>query len=491
MFCSGSVPSGFGHRYPERFVSAPVDNPYRLLPSVEEVLQQHGGQVEAAVGRDLAVRFARTAIDELRGRVVSENLTAEQLERELATGCLARDLFERVQRELRRGVRRAINATGVVLHTGLGRAVVDPEAARRMAEVASSYCVLEVDRDTGRRNRRDDRLSELLARATGAEAGIAVNNNAAAVFLCLSTFAQKRETIVSRGELVEIGGSFRMPDVMERAGTRLVEVGTTNRTRVADYAGALTSETGLLLKVHRSNFAVAGFVEEVSAKELGALGTESGHVTAFDLGSGLLETDEPLGPAFRDETLVRTAVESGVSVVTFSGDKLLGGPQAGLVVGTALAVSAMRDNPVYRAMRLDKVALAGLEATLERYVHGTAHELPVQRMLRATAAELAPRAARLAQELSELPGVTARDADADSEPGSGSAPGTKIPTRAVRVELAGRSTDALADALRAGDPPIFTRIHEQAVWLDPRTLLEGDDEQVVGAFRALAGPEHD
>lgn len=481
----------FGHRYPDRFVSAPVDNPYRLLPSVEEVLLQHGGQVEAAVGRDLAVRFARAAIDELRGRVVREALTVERLERELATGWLARDLFERVRRELGRGVRRAINATGVVLHTGLGRAVVDPEVARRMAEAASSYCVLEVDRETGQRNRRDDRLSELLTLATGAEAGIAVNNNAAAVFLCLSTFAQNRETIVSRGELVEIGGSFRMPDVMERAGTRLVEVGTTNRTRIDDYARALTADTGLLLKVHRSNFAVAGFVEEVSAVELGQLGEESGLVTSFDLGSGLLETEVPLGDAFRDETLVRAAVESGVSVVTFSGDKLMGGPQAGLVVGTALAVSAMRENPVYRAMRLDKVALAGLEATLERYVRGSGHELPVQRMLRATAAELAPRAARLAKSLADLAGVSARDEDADSEPGSGSAPGTKLPTRAVRVELAGRSADALADALRAGDPPIYTRIHEQAVWIDPRTLLEGDEEQVVGAFRALAGAEHD
>jgi L-seryl-tRNA(Ser) seleniumtransferase len=395
-----------------------------------------------------------------------------------------------VRGEERSGLARAVNATGVVLHTGLGRAPVHPEVAARMAEAARSYVTLEIDRATGQRGRRDDRLSTLAARLTGAEAAICVNNNAAAVVLVLSTFASGRAAVVSRGELVEIGGSFRIPDVMARAGARLCEVGTTNRTRAADYRkGAVESDAGLLLKVHTSNFEVVGFTEEVGARELAALGAELGIPTAFDLGSGLLDPDgaTPLAGHLGREPLVHAAVAAGVDVVTFSGDKLLGAPQAGVLVGRRATIERLRKNALYRALRLDKVAIAGLEATLELYLDGRADEIPTRAMLLADTAEITATAERIAAALGALGGVRAEVIEAASQPGSGSAPTIELPTRAVAVTHAGCSVDELARALRAGDPPVFARIADGRLVVDPRTLLPGDEDALVAAFRRL-GP---
>jgi L-seryl-tRNA(Ser) seleniumtransferase len=379
-----------------------------------------------------------------------------------------------------------VNATGVVLHTGLGRAPLHPEAAEAVAAAARGYGVLELDRWSGERNRRDERASVLLARLTGCEAAVAVNNNAAAVLLVLNTFAHGRETLVSRGELVEIGGSFRMPDVMERAGTKLVEVGTTNRTRLSDYRAALSARTGLVLKVHRSNFRVEGFVEEVGAAELAGLAREHGVASAYDLGSGLLEAaGAPVPPGLADEPRVAEAVASGADVVTFSGDKLLGGPQAGLAVGRAAAVAALRANPLYRALRLDKLTLAGLERTLELYLAGRGGELPARALLALPEAELERRAETLRARLAGLGGLTVfvqRDA---SQAGSGSAPGVALPTHVVCVSHARLPAAALSDALRAADPPVFARIKDGRVVLDPRTLLAGEDELVARALAAL------
>ncbi len=469
-------------------MSSRAQNPYRLIPSVEHVLGlAEIAALEHQVGRDLLVRLVQSELDAWREEVRA-GLDAGELERRLSEDRLARAIVERVQRERRRGLVPVVNATGIVLHTGLGRAPVHPEVAAAMERVARSYCVLEVDRETGERNHRDGRLGELLARLTGAEAGIGVNNNAAAMLLALQTFAAGRETLVSRGELVEIGGSFRMPDVMERAGTRLVEVGTTNRTRIGDYRAALRPETGLLLKVHTSNFRLVGFVEEVGAAELGELGRQAGVPSVFDLGSGLLECEGTtrLDACLGDEPLVRAAVASGVDVVTFSGDKLLGGPQAGLLVGRREALAAMRKNPIYRALRLDKVTLAGLERTLELLLAGRGDELPTRAMLRAGPDELWPRAERIATALDRLEGFTARVALGAGQPGSGSAPGVELPGFVVRVRPSGRSVDRLAHELRAGDPPVFARIHEDELVLDPRTLLPGDEDALLVAFRALA-----
>ncbi len=463
-------------------------NPYRALPGVDEVLSRpEVARLSGRMRRELLAACVTEILGRWRSEIGSGELDLAGLQERLARDELLHALEAHVLREEKSGLVRVINAAGVVLHTGLGRAPVHPEAARAMEEAARSYVVLEVDRFTGERSQRDERLSVQLSRLTGAEAGIAVNNNAAAVLLLLNTFAQGRATIVSRGELVEIGGSFRMPDVMERAGTALVEVGTTNRTRLEDYRRAADGRTGLLLKVHTSNFRLVGFTEEVGAAELALLGRELGVPAAFDLGSGLLGSEGANTlDVLEGEPLVRDAVASGVDVVTFSGDKLLGGPQAGLLVGRQTALAALRKNPLYRALRLDKVTIAGLERTLALVLAGRADELPARAMLRAGAEELFPAAERIARAIGRLPGLAAEVVDERSQPGSGSAPGVFLPTAAVRVRSRRFSSTELAARLRTGEPPVFARVHEDALLLDPRTLLPGDEALLVAAFVALA-----
>ena len=469
-----------------------ASNPYRLLPKIDDVLARP--DVQALVERSDRERVSAFLDDLLaawRSSIGAGELDAEGVKERLGRGELVRSLAARVEREEKSGFVRVINAAGVVLHTGLGRAPVHVEAAKAMERAARSYGVLEVDRFSGRRNQRDDRLSELLCRLTGAEAGICVNNNAAAVVLLLSTFSAGKETLVSRGELVEIGGSFRMPDVMEKANARLVEVGTTNRTRAADFRSARTDHTGLLLKVHTSNFKVVGFTEELDEKDLAELGRELGVPSAYDLGSGRFEGEsiQPLD-MLGGEPLVRVAVESGVDVVTFSGDKLLGAPQAGLIVGTRDAVACMRKNPMYRALRLDKVTIAGLERTLELYLEGRADEIPARAMLLKAREAIRPDAEALVEGIDALEGFTAELVEATSQPGSGSAPDVFLPTYCARVSHASWSVEELAARLRAGEPCVFARIQDDALLLDPRTFLrsEGVDdlEGALAAFRALA-----
>ena len=462
---------------------------FRLLPSVDELLRHPRiVELEQSLGRDQVRAFCQEALEELRSAILSDRLEGEELDRELSLEAVTQRIAGLAQRDGESGLGRVVNASGVVLHTGLGRAPVHPEVAERMAEMARSYCTLEIDRESGQRGVRDARLSELLSRLTGAEAGICVNNCAGAVLLTLSTFAGGREAIVSRGELVEIGGSFRMPDVMKAVNAKLVEVGTTNRTRVADYRSRVGPDTGLLLKVHTSNFRVVGFTEEVSERELGELGTELGVPSAFDLGSGLYESPE-LAPLdfLAGEPRIKEAVESGVDVVMFSGDKLLGAPQAGLLVGKKETIQRLRKNPVYRAVRLDKATLAGLEATIEMLVAGRGAELPTRRMLTANKDEVGQVAERLAGELCAHGSLSVRVLDSDSQPGSGSAPTIYIPTRAVAVRHESLSAGELARALRLGEPSVWGRVQDDQLILDPRTFLEGDFERVVAAFRTLLG----
>ena len=454
------------------------------MPSVEQALGREDVRAHAgAVSRELLVRFVQERLELLRAQIGAGELDEEGT-REALVG-LGAAVTARVTAERKSGVLPAINATGVVLHTGLGRAPVHPEVARAMAAAAGGYCILEVDRLTGRRNQRDARLSELLRRLTGAEAAIAVNNNAAAVLLALNTFASGRETIVSRGELVEIGGSFRMPSVMERAGTRLVEVGTTNRTRAGDFRAAVGEETGLLLKVHTSNFKLVGFTEEVAAPDLALLGAALGVRSVYDVGSGRIEPEgaRPLG--LSADPLIGDAVASGIDVVLFSGDKLLGAPQAGLVVGKRDAVAEMRANPLYRALRLDKVALAGLERTVALYLEGRADEIPSRAMLLAEPGRVREDAEAIARALEARDGLAARVEAGASQPGSGSAPGVLLDTRVVRVRHRKLSAEELAARLRAGEPPVFARIHEDELVLDPRALLPGDRERLLAAFAAM------
>lgn len=476
-----------GNKSPE---AAGSPNPFRALPGVDDALRSLGDRVAGtdldAVTAAVRTELVQGALEALRARIGRDGLDHAAVEAEVDSGRFTDGIEARMRVEAGRGVVKAVNATGVVLHTNLGRAPVHPDAAERMRAAASGYCVLELDRFSARRNERDARLGVLLSRLTGAETGIAVNNCAAAAFLMMQTYAGGQEAIVSRGELVEIGGSFRVPDVMARAGAELVEVGTTNRTRIGDYAAAITESTGLLMKVHTSNFRVVGFTEEVDPADLAKLGRERGVTTGWDLGSGRIEADGARSmDVVGDETVVRDAVASGVDAVAFSGDKLLGGPQAGLIVGRHDAIRALRKNPIYRALRLDKVALSGLEETLSILLSGRGDELPSRRLMHATAADLEPSATRIASAINALDGFQARTVASTSQPGSGSAPTVFLPTTAVRVVASSMKADDLANRLRAGGPPVFVRIHEDAVLLDPRALLPGDEELLIGAFGAL------
>ncbi|HSS60291.1 MAG TPA: L-seryl-tRNA(Sec) selenium transferase [Candidatus Limnocylindrales bacterium] len=374
-------------------------------------------------------------------------------------------------------LRRVINATGVVLHTNLGRAPLSQAAVDALA-VAAGYSNLELDLETGRRGERAALVSGLLTTLFGCDAALAVNNNAAAVLLALTVLAKGKEVVVSRGQLVEIGGSFRMPDVMRLSGARMVEVGTTNRTRAADYAQAITPRTAALLRVHTSNFRVTGFTESAPPAELAEIARRHSVLLIDDLGSGATEHvgDEP--------TIAESLQHS--DVVTFSGDKLLGGPQAGILLargeaGTQ-AMKKMARHPLARAVRIDKLTLAALEVTLRQRLTGRAEEVPVERMLRATAAELRRRAAMWSVKLADR-GVETSLVDGSSAVGGGSLPEHDVPT--VLLALKGPASRLLV-ALRHGNPPVIARIEKDELRIDPRTVLKGEDETLIDAIEAAA-----
>jgi L-seryl-tRNA(Ser) seleniumtransferase len=369
-------------------------------------------------------------------------------------------------------LRRVINGTGVVLHTNLGRAPLSQAAIDALA-VAAGYSNLELDLESGRRGERAALVSGHLAALFGSDAALVVNNNASAILLALTALCKGKEVVVSRGQLVEIGGSFRMPDVMRLSGARMVEVGTTNRTRAADYEDAITPRTGALLRVHTSNFRVTGFTEAAPLDAMADVARRRGVLLIDDLGSGATEV-------IADEPTVAASLEH-CDVVTFSGDKLLGGPQSGIVLGRGesgdAAVKKMSRHPLARAVRIDKLTLAALEATLRQRLTGRAADLPVERMLHANADDLRRRAAMWVVKLADR-GVEATLVDGDSAIGGGSVPGHGLPT--VLVALAGPASRLLA-ALRRGDPPVIARIEKDACCIDPRTVLRGEDETLIDA----------
>ena len=382
---------------------------------------------------------------------------------------------------------RVVNATGVVLHTNLGRAPLGPAALARLALVAARYSNLELDVPTKGRGSRYVHVDELLCRLSGAEASVVVNNNAAAVLLALESLARGREVVVSRGELIEIGGAFRIPDILGRSGARLVEVGTTNRTRLEDYANAVTPETALLLKVHPSNYRVVGFTESVATAELAELGRARGVPVLEDLGSGCFVDLRPWGLP-REPTVPET-VAAGADVVTFSGDKLLGGPQAGIVVGRRALVERLRKNPLNRALRIDKLTLAALEATLRAYEEpATAvREIPTLRMLSESATVVRRRAGRV---LHRVP-VAARTAlglaivAGRSEVGGGALPLAELPTAALALGTAAHPAGALEARLRTGRPPVIGRIAADRLLLDCRTVMDDEVSLLAAALTAL------
>lgn len=471
----------------------------RLLPQVEKVLRQE--RIEALATRHPrpeVTRAVRGVLDGLRRAIISiekdGNSSAaegeartEALARRLDPEGIAREVESRLAERSRPAYRRAINATGIILHTGLGRAVYS-EAARAAIDAAiEGYALVEVDAATGERNRREVHIANLLRELTGAEAATVVNNNAGATLIVLAALARGREVIVSRGQMVEIGGAFRIPDVMEESGARLVGVGTTNRTYIEDYRRAITPQTGLLLQVHTSNYEITGFARHTPLDELVALGREHGIAVVSDLGSGCFIDLSPFG--FRKEPLVADSVRAGADIVCFSGDKLLGGPQAGLILGKREAVERVRSHPLFRALRIDKVTLAGLEATLRIYrdPEGAREAVPPLRMISMTESEVRARASRFVKKLSGLEGVEGKLVRTQAQAGSGSLPSQDLPSWAVAVSLKGRTPTETAGRLRAAEPPVFSRVHADEVLLDFRTLLPGEEKPLFDAIRAAVG----
>lgn len=448
----------------------------RKIPKVDELLRR---PALAALAPVPAAEAVRQELDELRRGMLSGEIQevpeAEELERRI---------LDRARRNAMPSLRGVINGTGVVLHTNLGRACLSEEAARAAYDVARSYSTLEYDVEKGARGLRYTHVEPLLCRLTGAEAAMVVNNNAAAVLLILSALAAGGEVITSRGELVEIGGSFRVPDIMEACGCHLREVGTTNRTHLSDYEKAIGPETKALLKVHTSNFRVVGFTESVPLADLTALAHERGLPMVEDLGSGSLVDLETFG--IHGEPTVQASVRAGVDIVSFSGDKLLGGPQAGIILGSREWIAKLRRHPLTRAMRVDKMTLAALEATLRSYADGTAMEqVPVLRMLGTEPEQLRGRAEMLCDLLTQA-GVQAEVVPEQDQVGGGSVPTQLLPTWAVAVTPARGTVDGLEQALRRRERPIVGRIAHDRYLLDARTLDQEDFAAIAAAVTECA-----
>ena len=472
---------------------------FRGLPSVDEVLRTPAvSALVASQGAAVVTEAARAVLARLRTEISSGLLDEAGLQ--LALSGIAHGVEARVRSILGHSLRAVVNATGVILHTNLGRAPLAAEALDHIRGTAGGYSNLEFEIDSGERGKRDVHVERLLSallsdgaedparlrhRGT-AEAAVAtsistivVNNNAAAVLLALNSLAEGGEVIVSRGELVEIGGSFRIPDVMAKSGASLHEVGTTNRTHIGDYEGAITERTRLLLRVHRSNFEITGFTEQASTTELVELGRRRGLPVMEDLGSGALVDLQNFG--ISGEPGVLDSLRAGVDVVTYSGDKLLGGPQAGLISGNAQLVKRMRSNSLFRALRVDKLTYAALQATLLAYVKRDYDAIPVLRMMGLTRDVIGKRAEALVARL-ESSRVRAEMIDGESLIGGGSAPSSVLATRLLAVSCEGLSADELSARLRAADPPIIARVENGRVLLDLRTVFPEQDALILGAL---------
>jgi len=456
----------------------------RAIPAIGSLLER--AEVHAMArrySRGFVTALVREAVEDLRREVAAGRAGAEEVAR-FATA-LPRRLEEAAARRLAGRLSPLLNATGVIVHTNLGRSPLPGAAIERMQAAAAGYCDLEYRLESGERGSRQDHLEALLLRLFPGKKGLVVNNNAGAVLLALNTLAEGREVLISRGELVEIGGSFRIPDVMAKSGAILREVGTTNRTRLGDFENAMSDRTGLLLKVHTSNYRIVGFVEEAPLPDLAALGRRRGIPVLVDQGSGkILDLSEH---GLRDEPAVASLLDQGADVVTFSGDKLLGGPQAGILIGREDLILEMKSNPLYRALRPDKITLAGLEATLEIFVAGNpVDEVPALRMLSRPAREIRARSERLAGLLREECGgaLELRIEDGVSRVGGGAAPLQEIPTALLALRPRALTAEAYEAALRTGRPPVIARVREGWLLLDLRTVGEDEETALAGALRA-------
>jgi L-seryl-tRNA(Ser) seleniumtransferase len=467
----------------------------RRIPGVDEVLQRpEVTDLLKAHPRPVVVEAVRRGLGRLRRELV-EKADLSAVGEDLLSFENLLPLFQReIEMQVRPRLRRVINATGVVIHTNLGRSPLAASALQHLIDISGSYSNLEYDPDLGERGSRYSHVEGILCRLSGAEAGLVVNNNAGAVLLALNTLAEGKEVIVSRGELVEIGGAFRIPDVMKRSGAILREVGTTNRTHPSDYQKAIGPETALLLKVHTSNFRVIGFTSEAPLKDLVELGRLHRLPLMNDLGSGCFVDLTKYG--LEKEPTVQEAIRAGVDIVTFSGDKLLGGPQAGIILGKKDLVDLMKTNPLTRALRIDKLTLAALESTLLLYADEdrAVEEIPTLRMLKTDLGLLKKRGGRLMKTLQRKIGKSASFSlkELFSRVGGGALPLQELPTIALAIKPSGFSANALEERLRKGEPPIISRISRDEVILDMRTVLEDEIPLLaVGIEKALQAITHE
>jgi L-seryl-tRNA(Ser) seleniumtransferase len=453
----------------------------RDVPSVDQLLRTDaGGELRGLVGTRRLTNIARSVIAEVRSMVRDGSIPGDGLLAEAV-----RRLEASARSESQAGVKNVINATGVVLHTNLGRAPLS-QSARAAIDEAARYCSVEYDLDSGVRGGRAARVESLLKDLSGAEDALVVNNCAAAALLILTVLARDGETIVSRGELVEIGGDFRVPDVMASSGTHMIEVGTTNRTHLEDYRRAINANTRLIMRVHPSNYRIVGFASSPAVSELSALAREAGLPLYEDAGSGQLKDLQQYGVS--DEPVVRELIESGVDVVSFSGDKLLGSAQAGLIVGKNAIVARLRKHPLYRALRSDKLRLAALEATLvshQRDVAGS--EVPVIQMLSLTPGELEQRARNLVGQIEVAGALRLELQTGESTVGGGAGPTSTLPTTLIAITHAGRSAQEIEQQLRTSSPPVISRISEGKVLLDLRTVFTDQVAALLHALKQLTG----
>ena len=458
----------------------------RHLPKVHTLLETEAARaLLTALPRQVVLDEVRAELDALRRKVLAGEASPPFDE----VGIFAAIRVRLATNDLRR-LQRVINATGIVIHTNMGRAPMAAAAVEAVTSAARNYSNLELDLATGKRGGRGGQIGELLKRLTGAEAALVVNNNAAAVLLALTAVASGGEVVISRGELVEIGGGFRVPDVITQSGARLVEVGTTNKTRIGDYRRAVSADKKVLLKVHASNYRIIGFTEEASLPELVALGQEHGLLVMNDLGSGALVDVTRFGLPY--EPTVTEMIKAGVDVAMVSGDKLLGGPQCGILLGKAAPISLMASHPLFRALRADKLTLAALEATLRLYgdeEHLT-ETVPVLHMLSRSKEELIRRARRLRNALAKLPGLETRLTDGVGYTGGGALPTVPLPTKLVQVRAAAMSVEEIASALRRHAPPVMGMLADGWLVLDVRTVREEEMREVVQALREVVGNQH-
>jgi L-seryl-tRNA(Ser) seleniumtransferase len=472
--------------------STPKSDLLRQIPSVDELLRQPRlAALATRIERELLLEITRAALTDLRARLsaeADETHGRRTIILALDSAALQNEITNAVEQILARSLHPVINATGVILHTNLGRAPLTEAAVEEFRRTATQYSNLEYDLEVGARGKRDVHTARMLERLTGAEAAIVVNNCAAAVLLVLAALARDGEVLVSRGELIEIGDGFRIPEIMAQSGATLREVGTTNRTRLADYENAITDKTRVLLRVHPSNFQITGFTDKPSLQDLAALAVKKNLPLVEDLGSGCLVDLSAHGIT---EPLVRHSIEAGAHIVMFSGDKLLGGPQAGIIAGKRDLVAKIRRHPLFRALRVDKLTIAALEATLGAYLRAAYDEIPALRMIRATANDIKRRAENFLRELTpEVPlgtndEISFQLIDGESLVGGGSTPAQSLPTKLIRIASARHSAAQLEQRLRrAAAGSVIARVESDALILDLRTVLPAQEPALVQSIAA-------